>query len=88
MKKGLKTLISIPLTFIVGGLAIIEILFEMIYQLVKLLRRGFKLFTNGFLKLIKPVYIGKWKATIKKENREVEIMTFDYELKEEGESSK
>ena len=35
MKKLLKTLISIPLTIIIAGLAIIEIVFELIYQLVR-----------------------------------------------------
>ena len=84
--KTLRTLISIPLTIIVGGLAIIEIMLEVIYQLVKLVKRAFKLGSNWFLEKIKPIYKGRWKAVIKQENDkdEVEIVTFDYELGEES----
>lgn len=84
MNKTLKTLLSIPVVIIVGVLAILEIVFEVVYQLVKLLRRGFKLFTNAFLKLAEPVYKGKWKAQIKENgDKEIEIFTFNYEMEEE-----
>lgn len=81
-----KTLLSIPVTIVVGILAIVEIVFEVVYQLVKLLRRLFKQFSNWFLKKVEPIYTGKWKATIKDEN-EIEIHTFDYEIKEEESSN-
>ncbi len=83
MKLG-KTLLSIPVVIIVGVFAILEIVFEMVYQLVKLLRRGFKLFTDAFLKLVEPIYKGTWKAKIKEDgDNEIEILTFNYELEEE-----
>jgi hypothetical protein len=81
-----KTLLSIPVTIIVGVLAILEIVFEVVYRLVKLLRRGYKLFADWFLELVKPIYTGKWKAKIKDEN-EIQIYTFDYEMKETEEES-
>ena len=81
MKKSLKTIISVPLTIIIGGLAIIEIGFEVIYQLVKLLRRGYKLASNAFLKLVEPVYKGKWKAKID-DDKDIVILEFDYEMEE------
>ena len=47
--EGLKTLFSIPCVILFGCLDIIGTVFEMIYQLVRLIRRGFKLFVNMFL---------------------------------------
>lgn len=83
--KTLKTLVSIPVVIIVGVLAILEVGFEVIYQLVKLARRGFKLFTDAFLKLVEPVYKGSWKVKIKEDvENKIEILTFDYELEEES----
>lgn len=80
-----KTLLSIPATIMVGILGIVEILFEVIYQISKLLRRGFKLFSKWVLKLLKPMYVGKWKAQIKEDDKDkIEIVTFDYEIEEEG----
>ena len=79
-----KTLLSIPATIIVGVFGIVEILFEVIYQVVKLLRRGFKLFSKLVLKLLKPIYVGRWKAQIKEDDKDkIEIITFDYEIEEE-----
>ena len=84
MKLG-KTLLSIPVVIIVGAFAIVEIVFEVVYQLVKLLRRGFKLFTNWFLKRVEPIYKGGWKAQIKEDDKDkIEILTFNYELEEES----
>ena len=84
MSKTLKTLLSIPVVIIVGVLAILEIVFEVIYQLVKLLRRGFKSFADAYLKMCEPIYKGKWKARIKEDGEdEIEILTFNYELEEE-----
>jgi hypothetical protein len=83
MNKTLKTLLSIPVVIIVGVFAIIEIAFEVFYQLVKLVRRGFKLFTNAFIKLVEPMYKGGWKAKIKDDvDNEIEIITVNYELEE------
>lgn len=79
-----KTLLSIPVTIIVGVLAILEIVFEVVYQLVKLLRRGFKLFADWFLKMCEPIYKGGWKVKIKEDgDNEIEILTFNYEMEEE-----
>ena len=82
MKNLLKTLISIPLTIIIGGLAIIEIIFELIYQLVRLLRRVYKLGMNTFLKLVEPIYRGKWKAKVEDEDKDITILEFNYEMEE------
>ena len=85
MSKTLKTLVSIPVVIIVGVLAILEIIFEVIYQLARLFRRGFKLFADAFLKMCEPIYKGKWKAKIKEDgDNEIEILTFNYELEEES----
>lgn len=86
MNEAFKTLASIPLVVIAGGLSIVEIVLGVIYQLAKLIRQGFKLFTNVFLRICKEVYEPCRKATIKKENDkdEIEILTFDYEMEEES----
>lgn len=84
MNKILKDLFSVGCIFIVGALAIIEIGIETIYQLVRLVKRGYGYFEDCFLKLIAPVYNNRllWKPGKFNKSGDLKIYEFNYEEEE------
>lgn len=82
LKKFMKGLLSIVLLIIVGGLSIIEIGIEVVYQMIRLIRRGYGRFTAGLIHKIKPLYNGKIKLKVRHEEKtedgEVKIYEFTY----------
>lgn len=78
--RALKTLVSIPCVIVAGVVDIIGTVFEMIYQIVRLIRRLFKLFSNAVCKSIAPLYDDKVDYGIKKVNEENEVESKDYEI--------
>lgn len=63
-----KTLVSIPCVIVVGIVDIVGTVFEMIFQIIRLLRWAFKLFSNAVFKSIEPLYKNKMDYGIKKAN--------------------
>ena len=58
-KKFSKGVLSLFLVIMMGVLTIIEIAIEVLYQIVRLIRRGYKYLTNVILRKIEPVYKNK-----------------------------
>lgn len=85
-KKFAKGLLSLILMIIMGGLAIIEIYIEVVYQIIRLIKRGFDYTLNGLIKLIEPIYNGKLRIKFvhkpAKDSDEIKIYEFDYETEE------
>lgn len=85
LKQFGKGLLTVILLIIMGALGIIEIGIEVVYQLVRLIKRGYEYAVNAFLKSIEPIYKGKLKLKfIQKEDKSksIKIYEFDYETEE------
>lgn len=85
-KKIAKGLLSLILTIIIGGLSILEIAIEVVYQIIRLVKRGYGYLLEVFLKMVEPIYIGKLRIKIKrkqiKETDDIKFYEFDYETEE------
>lgn len=85
-KKIAKGLLSLILTIIMGGLSILEIAIEVVYQIVRLVKRGYGYLLETFLKMVEPIYMGKLRIKIKrkqiKETDDIKFYEFDYEAEE------
>lgn len=79
LNKILKGLLTAVLLVVMGILNIIEIGIELIYQLVRLVRRGFNYLMIRFIEVIKPVYNGKVVRKEKKIEVEDDIQFYEFE---------
>lgn len=79
LNKILKGLLTAVLLVVMGILNIIEIGIELIYQLVRLVRRGFNYLMIRFIDVIKPVYNGKVVRKEKKIEVEDDIQFYEFE---------
>lgn len=83
LKKIAKGLLNLFLMVVMGGAAFIEIAFEVLYQIVRLAKRGYGYLLDAFLKKIEPIYNGKMKIKMKrkqiKETDDIKFYEFDYE---------
>lgn len=75
--KGLLTCILI---IVVGGFNIVEIGIEIVYQLIRMFRRGYGYIMRMFLKMIKPLY--KDKELVDTQDDNILILKFNYETEE------
>lgn len=85
LKQFGKGLLTVILLIVMGALGIIEIGIEVVYQLVRLIKRGYEYAVNAFLDYIEPMYRGKLKLKfIQKEDKSksIKIYEFDYETEE------
>lgn len=82
--KFLKRLLSVVFVVVIGAMATIEIVNEVIYQIWKLWRNGYKNFEDSVLKWIEPIYDNKlkWKPS-KFNDSEEGIRIYEYDLDEE-----
>ena len=80
LRKLGKGLLTCILIIVMGGLNIVEIGIEVVYQLVRLFRRGFIYAVMQFLKLIKPIYKGK--LLLESRDDDMVILKFNYETEE------
>lgn len=80
LKKIGKGLLTCILIIVMGGLNIVEIGIEVVYQLVRMFRCGFGCAMMAFLKLIKPFYNGK--LLVMSQDEDIKILKFDYETEE------
>ena len=79
LKKFAKVLLSVILVLIMGGFSIIEIGIELIYQIVRLIRRGYICLVDAILSYITPFYSGRLQEKIcKDEAEEIKFYTFKY----------
>ena len=85
MKKNkfLKGILSVVLVMVIGILAIIEIGIEVVYQLVKIIRNGYRYITDLILKKIEPIYGNRiaWKPG--RFDSDEGIRIYEYDLDEE-----
>lgn len=80
LNKILKGLLTAVLLVIMGAMNIIQIGIELIYQLVRLVRRGFNELMNRFLDSIKPIYQGKVRQPkeIIEDDNDITFIEFEY----------
>ena len=79
LKKVMKGLLSVVLIIVMGVLSVIEIGIELIYQIVRLIKRGYGYLTESILKTIEPIYKGRLTfKTTKDETDEIKFYTFKY----------
>ena len=90
MKKSkiLKGLLSVVFIMVTGALAVIEIGIEMMYQLMKLIKHGYRYICDQYLKTIEPVYDDKlkWKHG-KFDSDDIKIIEYDLDEELEGEAN-
>ncbi len=67
LHKILKGLLTALLLVFMGVMNVIQIGIELVYQLVRLVRRGFNELMNRFIDRIKPIYNGDGKIRRPKE---------------------
>lgn len=82
LKKCAKGLLTVILLIVTGIIGILEIGIEVIYQIVRLCKRGFGYLANEYIRAIEPVYNGKLKLKIKQRNDKTEtikVYEFTYE---------
>ena len=79
-EKIFKGLLSGALLLVIGVVAILEIVIEVIYQLVRLFRRGYGYLIEQFLKLIEPIYNGQIhiKPIKKDDTDDIKIYEINY----------
>lgn len=86
LKKFGKGLLTLILMVVMAGLSIIEIGIEVVYQIVRLIKRGYVYTLDQFLKLVEPIYNGKLRIKLKrkpiKDSDDIKIYEFDYETEE------
>lgn len=86
LKKFGKGLLSLILVIIMAGLSIIEIGIEVVYQIIRLIRRGYGNILDEFLKLLEPIYNNKLRIKFThrpiKESDDIKILEFNYETEE------
>lgn len=86
LKKFGRGLLTLILMIIMAGLSIIQIGFEVVYQIVRLIKRGYDCALDEFLKLVKPIYNGGLRIRLKrkpiKDSDDIKIYEFDYETEE------
>lgn len=83
LKKFLKGLLTVTLIIIVGGFNVIEIGIEIMYQLVRLLKRGFTYIEDQFIALVSRIY--KNKTVVKRckdKDNDIKFLNFIYEEEE------
>lgn len=81
MKKG-NSLLNLILVVLMGALSIIEIAIEVVYQIVRLIRRAYGVIMNWILRKIKNYYTGniKFKRISKKDkDDDIQILEFHYD---------
>lgn len=80
MKGFLKGLFSTVMVVVIGLLGMVEILIEVVFQLVRLVKRGYGSLLNGLMHKIEPIYNGKLRLKIQpKEDKDEEIRIYDFE---------
>ena len=80
MKGFLKGLFSTVMVVVIGLLGMVEILIEVVFQLVRLIKRGYGSLLNGLMRKIEPIYNGKLRLKIQpKEDKDEEIRIYDFE---------
>ena len=81
--KFLKGLLTLGLLVVMGILSVMEIWLEVVYQIVRLIKRGFGYITGEFVKLIGSLYKGGFKIKVRRkeinETNEIRFYEFDYE---------
>lgn len=78
----MKGLLNVLLVVLMGVLSIIEIGIEVVYQITRLVRRGYGNTMNWILRKIKPIYTGKLQLNIrpkKETDKDIKIYEFHYE---------
>lgn len=78
----MKGLLNVLLVVLMGALSIIEIGIEVVYQITRLVRRGYGNAMNWFLRKIKTIYTGKIQLNIRPEketDKDIKIYEFHYE---------
>lgn len=77
----MKGLLNVLLVVLMGVLSIVEIGVEVIYIIMRLIRRGYDKAMNWILRKIEPIYTGKVKikARTKETDKDVKILEFHYE---------
>jgi predicted PurR-regulated permease PerM len=85
LKRIGKNLLSLVLIFIMGALALIEVVVEVVYQTIRLIRRLYGHATDQFLEKIQPLYDGKVRRVKKIPDDDMVIYEFNYEDDEEKE---
>lgn len=83
MKNIIKEFTTAGLLVVFGGLAIIEVAIEVIFQLVGLFRRGYKKLMKLAINKVKPLYQNyPKKQKFLDEVEDIKIYEFNYEEEE------
>ena len=77
MKKIFKDAISIVLLILVGGLAIIEMVFNVVFQIVRLIRRMYRTAMNALLGKAKNFYGKRDRKQFEKIVDDIKIIEYD-----------
>lgn len=77
MKKILKDAVSILLLVVVGVLAVIEMVFNVVYQIVRLFRRMYRTTMNALLGKAKIFYGKREKKQYEKIIDDIKIIEYD-----------